>query len=108
LTNWSLAVNLDDLAASIPFPLAKWKTAEVETFLEQSRFSNSQHGKSHTSCIRSWSVLLTFQLSNQTRKYAQDRSKLVATLLSVAITSVRRSTPSFLVLLPLTVDYLDR
>jgi hypothetical protein len=32
LTNWSLAVNLDDLAASIPFPLAKWKTVEVETF----------------------------------------------------------------------------
>jgi hypothetical protein len=41
----SLAVNLDELTASIPFPLAKWKTAEVETFLEQSRFSNSQHGK---------------------------------------------------------------
>jgi hypothetical protein len=45
LTNWSLAVNLDDLAASILFPLAKWKTAEVETFLEQSRFSNSQLGE---------------------------------------------------------------
>jgi hypothetical protein len=25
-------VNLDDLAASIPFPLAKWKTAEEENF----------------------------------------------------------------------------
>jgi hypothetical protein len=32
LNNWSLAVNLDDLAASILFPLAEWKTAEVETF----------------------------------------------------------------------------
>jgi hypothetical protein len=34
-------------------------------------------------------------LKNPTRKYTQDRSKLVATLLSVAITSVKRSTPSF-------------
>jgi hypothetical protein len=38
-------MNLDDLAASILFPLAKWKAAEIDTFLEQSRFSNSQHGK---------------------------------------------------------------
>jgi hypothetical protein len=45
LTNWFLAVNLDDLAASILFPLDKWTTAEVETFIEQSRFSNSQHGE---------------------------------------------------------------
>jgi hypothetical protein len=39
LTNWSLAVNLDDLVASIPFPLAKWKTIEVETFLLSSQGS---------------------------------------------------------------------
>jgi uncharacterized Tic20 family protein len=39
LTNWSLAVNLDDLVASIPFPLAKWKTVEVETFLLSSQGS---------------------------------------------------------------------
>jgi hypothetical protein len=45
LTNWFLAVNLDDLVASIPFPLAKWKTVEVETSPEQSRFSNSQLGE---------------------------------------------------------------
>jgi hypothetical protein len=36
LTNWSLAVNLDDLAASIPFLLAK---AEV---LNEEIFSSSQ------------------------------------------------------------------
>jgi hypothetical protein len=39
LTTWSLAVNLDDLAASIPFPLAKWKPTEVETFLLSSQGS---------------------------------------------------------------------
>jgi hypothetical protein len=45
LTNWSLAVNLDDLVASIPFPASQVETEKVENFLEQSRFSNSQHGK---------------------------------------------------------------
>jgi hypothetical protein len=34
-------------------------------------------------------------LKNQTRKHAQDRSKLYATLLCVATTSVKQSTPSF-------------
>jgi hypothetical protein len=45
LTNWSLAVNLDDLVASIPFPASQVETLKVEFFLEQSRFSNSQHGE---------------------------------------------------------------
>jgi hypothetical protein len=45
VTNWSLAVNLDDLVASIPFPASQVETVEVENFLEQSRFSNSQHGE---------------------------------------------------------------
>jgi hypothetical protein len=38
-------VNLDDLAASIPFPASQVETVKVENFLEQSRFSNSQHGE---------------------------------------------------------------
>jgi hypothetical protein len=38
-------VNLDDLVASIPFPASQVETVKVENFLEQSRFSNSQHGK---------------------------------------------------------------
>jgi hypothetical protein len=88
LTNWSLAMNLDDLATSIPFPLAKWKTAEVETFLlsnQGSRIVNMEK----SSIVHSFLVrALNFQiLKNQTRKYAQDRSKLYATLLSVAITA---------------------
>jgi hypothetical protein len=45
LTNWSLAVNLDDLVASIPFPASQVEMVKVEIFLEQSRFSNSQHGE---------------------------------------------------------------
>jgi hypothetical protein len=45
LSNWSLAVNHDDLVASIPFPASQVETVKVENFLEQSRFLNSQHGK---------------------------------------------------------------
>jgi hypothetical protein len=45
LSNWSLAVNLDNLVASLPFPASRVETVEVETSLEQSRFSNSQCGK---------------------------------------------------------------
>jgi hypothetical protein len=32
LTNWSLAVNHDDLAALIPFPASQVETVKVETF----------------------------------------------------------------------------
>jgi hydroxymethylglutaryl-CoA reductase len=42
LSTWSHAANLDDLVASIPFPASQVETVEVGTFLEQSRFSNSQ------------------------------------------------------------------
>jgi hypothetical protein len=45
LTNWFLAVNLDDLVASVPFPASQVEMVKVENFLEQSRFSNSQWGK---------------------------------------------------------------
>jgi hypothetical protein len=39
LTNWFLAVNLDDLAASIPFPASQVETIKVETFLLSSQGS---------------------------------------------------------------------
>jgi hypothetical protein len=39
LTNWSLAVNLDDLAASIPFSASQVETVKVETFLLSSQGS---------------------------------------------------------------------
>jgi hypothetical protein len=39
-------VNLDDLVASIPFPCWPSGNSRSRNFsLEQSRFSNSQHGK---------------------------------------------------------------
>jgi hypothetical protein len=94
LTNWSLAVNLDDLEASVTFPLAKWKTEEVETFSSSQGSRIVNMGKSsivYSFLVRALNLPI---LKNQTRKYAQDRSKLYATLLCVAITSVKRSTPS--------------
>jgi hypothetical protein len=95
LTNCSLAVNLDDLAASIPFSASQVKTVEVETFLLSSQGSRT-FNLEKSSIVYSFlvSALDLPNLRNQTRKHAQDRSKLYATLLSVAITSVKRSTPS--------------
>jgi hypothetical protein len=106
-TNWSLAVNLDDLAASILFPLAKWKTAEVEIFLEQSRFSNSQHGK----VIHRAFVLVrapNLQILKSNKEVRPGSIKALRYAPQCCYHSVRHSTPSFLVLLPLTIDYLDR
>jgi hypothetical protein len=44
-STWSHAAHLDDLVALIPFPASQVETVKVEIFLEQSRFSNSQHGE---------------------------------------------------------------
>jgi hypothetical protein len=73
-----------------------WKTAEVETFLlsnQGSRIVNMEK----SSVVYSFLVRAPnpqILKKNQTGKYAQDRSKLYATLLCVAITSVKHSTPS--------------
>jgi hypothetical protein len=74
LTNWSLAVNLDDLAASIPFLLAKWKQVEVETFLLSSQGSRIVDMEK-SSIVYSFLVRAA-NPQNQTRKYAQNRPKL--------------------------------
>jgi hypothetical protein len=95
LTNWSLAVNLDDLVASIPFPASQVETMKEENFLEQSRFSNSQHGKVFHCAFVLGPCSEPSNSQNQTRKYAQDRSKLYATLLCVATANTKRCTPSF-------------
>jgi hypothetical protein len=51
---------------------------------------------------------LNFQILKIKQGSTLGSTKAYATLLSVAITRVKHSTPSFLVLLPNTVDYLDR
>jgi hypothetical protein len=75
LTNWSLAVNLNDLAASIPFLLAKAEVLNVEIFSSSqgSRIVNMEKSSNmYSSLVR---ALNPQNSQNQTRKYAQDRSK---------------------------------
>jgi hypothetical protein len=95
LTNWSLAVNLDDLVASNSFPASQAEVLDVEILSssQSSRIVNMEK----SSIVYSFLVCalnLPF-LKNQTRKYAQDRSNLFATLLCVAIANIKRCTLSF-------------
>jgi hypothetical protein len=93
LSNWSLVVNHDDLVASIPFPASQVETVKVEIFLEQSRFSNSQHGSIvYSFLVRAHNLQILRIEQGSTPRI--DRS-ILATLLFDAITSVKRSTPSF-------------
>jgi hypothetical protein len=109
LTNWSLAMNLGDLAASIPFPLTKWKTTEVETFFSSSQGSRIVNIEKSSIVLHSWSVLVTFEFSTikqgSTPRIDQSFMLRSSVLLSQAWSVVHQA---FLVLLPITVDYLDR
>jgi hypothetical protein len=79
LSNWSLAVNLNDLVASIPFPASQVETVEVETFLLSSQGSRIVN-EEKSPIVYSFLVRAS-NPQNRTRKYAQDRSKLFAMLL---------------------------
>jgi hypothetical protein len=108
LTNWSLAVNLDNLVASILFPSSQVEMVEVENFLEQSRFSNSQHGKVILrvfvlGCAHNPQVLRIEQES--TPRIDRSFRLRSSVSLSQAWSIVHRV---FLISLPITVDYLDR
>jgi hypothetical protein len=93
LSIWSLAVNHDDLAASIPFPASQVETVQVETFLLSSQ--GSRIVNMEKSSIVYSSLVRASNPQNRTRKYAQDRSKQFATLLFVAIANTNRCTLSF-------------
>jgi hypothetical protein len=71
LTDWSLAVNLDDLAASIPFSASQVETVKVEIFLlssQGSRIVNMEKSSIvHSFLVRALNLQI---LKNQTRKYA--------------------------------------
>jgi hypothetical protein len=109
LSNWSLAVNHDDLAASIPFPASQVETVKVETFLLSSQGSRIVNMEKSSIVYSSLVCVLNLQILRikQGSTPRIDRSSF-ATLLCVAIANTKRCTLSFLVLLPITVDYLDR
>jgi hypothetical protein len=91
LSIWSLAVNLDNLVASIPFPANQVETVKVETFLEQSRFSNSQCEKViHRVFVRG----PCFKSAESNKEVRPGSIEAFATLLSIAIANIKRSTPS--------------
>jgi hypothetical protein len=63
--------------------------------------------RSHPSCIRSWSMLITFKSLEPSKEVNPGSIEAIAKLLSVAIVNVECCTLSFLVLLPITVNSLD-
>jgi hypothetical protein len=109
LSKWSLAVNLNDLVASIPFPASQVETVEVETFLLSSQGSRIVN-------VEKSPIVYSFLVrahNLQILRIKQGSTPMIdwsifATLLFVAIANIKRSTLSILVLLPMTVDYLDR
>jgi uncharacterized Tic20 family protein len=109
LTDWFLAMNLDNLIASILFPLAKWKTVEVETFLLSSQGSRIVNLEKSSIVY----LFLVRALNLQILKIEQgstpriDRSLWLhsSVLLSQAWSIVHQA---FLVSFHITIDYLDR
>jgi hypothetical protein len=92
---WHHAANSDDLVASDSFSASQAEALDAGILL-------SSQGSRIVSVEKS-SIVYSFLvrahnlqiLRNRTRKYAQDRSKLYATLLFVAIANVKRCTLSF-------------
>jgi hypothetical protein len=109
LTNWSPAVNLDDLVASIPFPLAKWKTVEVETFLlssQGSRIVNMEKSSiMYSFLVRALNFRILKVKQGSTPRIGRSLMLRSSVFLSQASSVIYRV---FLVLLPSTVGYLDR
>jgi hypothetical protein len=109
LTNGSLARESDDLVASIPFPASQVETVKVETFLlssQGSRIVNMEKSSIvYSSLVRALNLQILRIKQRGTPRIGRSS---FATLLCVAITNTKRCTLSFLVLLPITVDYLDR
>jgi hypothetical protein len=64
--------------------------------------------RSHRSCIRSWSVLITFKSSELSKEVHSGSIEAFAKHLLVAITNVECCALSFLVLLPIAISSLNR
>jgi hypothetical protein len=96
LTNWSLAVNLDDLVASIPFPASQVEMVKVGNFLLSSQGSRIVSVEKSSIVPSSLVRALNLQILKIKRRSTLriDRS-ILATFIFDAITSVKRSTPSF-------------
>jgi hypothetical protein len=109
LTNWSLAVNLDDLAAAIPFLLAKAEVLNEETFLlssQGSRIVNMEKSSIvYSSLVRALNLQILKIKRGSTPRIDRNLMLRSSVLLPQTQSVVHRV---FLVSLPSTVDYLDR
>jgi hypothetical protein len=92
LTNWSLAVNLDDLVALIPFPASQVEMVKVE-IVQGSRIVNMEKSSIvYSFLVRAHSLQV---LRIERRSTPRINRSILDTFLFDAITSVKRSTPSF-------------
>jgi hypothetical protein len=107
LSTWSLATNLDDLIASIPFLLSQVEVVKVEIF-SSNQGSRKVNVEKSSITFSSRSVSITFESSEANKEVHPGSIEAFAKLLFVAIANVKRCTLSFVVLLPITVNSLDR
>jgi hypothetical protein len=107
LSTWFLAANLDDLEVSIPFLLSQVEAVKVEIF-SSNQGSQKINVEKSSIAFSSRSVSITFESSEASKEVPPGSIEAFAKLLFVAIANVKRCTLSFLVLLPITVNSLDR
>jgi hypothetical protein len=107
LSTWSLAANHDDLVASIPFLLSQVEALKLEIF-SSNQGSRKVNVEKSSIAFSSRSVSITFESSEASKEAHPGSIEAFAKLLIVAIANVKRCTLSFLVLLPITVNSLDR
>jgi hypothetical protein len=107
LSTWFLAANLDDLEVSIPFLLSQVEAVKVEIF-SSNQGSRKINVEKSSIAFSSRSVSITFESSEASKEVPPGSIDAFAKLLFVAIVNVKCCTLSFLVLLPITVNSLDR
>jgi hypothetical protein len=107
LSTWSLVSNLDDLGVSYSLPASQVEAVEVEIFLS-SQGSRKVNVEKFSIAFSSRSVSITFKSSELSKEVHPGSTEAFAKLLFVAIANVKSCTLSFLVLLPITVNSLDR
>jgi hypothetical protein len=107
LSTWSLATNLDVLGVSYSLPASQVEAVEVEISLS-SQGSQKVNVEKSSITFSSRSVSITFKSSEASNEVHPGSIEAFAKLLFVSITNVKCCTLSFLNLLPITINSLDR
>jgi hypothetical protein len=107
LSTWSHAANLGDLVASNSFRLAKWKQEKWKFSWAVKVLENSMW-RSYPSCIRAWSVLITFKSSKSSKEVHPGSIESFGYASLCCHRERKACTLSSLGFLPITVNSLDR